>query len=194
MQNNWQEKLQEEFPFMKQNPVEEEKNLYRHYGCECSGGWYDILHDCCKKITERYEEAGVPIDFVPAQIKEKFGTLRFYYGYEDAPCGIAAFDNLGTGTSIRPVPGINGEDNEDKIKLRRDIAAIVREAEEKSAHTCEMCGAEGSLKKVYPGRVDTFCDKCAAKTLERIEEKRKARRELSAQEYLEKYVKTVPLN
>ena len=42
--------------------------------------------------------------------------------------------------------------------------------------------------------VDTFCDKCAAKTLERIEEKRKARRELSAQEYLEKYVKTVPLN
>lgn len=43
MQNNWQEKLQEEFPFMKQNPVEEEKNLYRHHGCECSGGWYDIF-------------------------------------------------------------------------------------------------------------------------------------------------------
>ena len=45
-------------------------------------------------------------------------------------------------------------EDEDKLKLRRDIAAIVHEAEEKSAHTCEMCGAEASLKKIYLYRVD----------------------------------------
>lgn len=62
-----------------------------------------MLRECCESIVARYAEDGIgldDIDFEPAQIKEKFGTLRFYYGYTDAPCGIAAFDNLATGESI----------------------------------------------------------------------------------------------
>ena len=31
-------KLQEEFEFMWQNNVDEEKSLYRRWGCECSDG------------------------------------------------------------------------------------------------------------------------------------------------------------
>ena len=88
-------KLQQEFEFMWQNNVDEEKELYRRWGCECSDGWYGIIHDCCKQIEERYAQDGVEIDFEPAQIKEKWGTLRFYYGYKDAPCGIAAMDFKG---------------------------------------------------------------------------------------------------
>ena len=189
MVREWEVKLQEEFPFMKQNNVEEEKNIYRRYGFEFSGGWYEIIRDCCRKITERYEKEGIPIDFVPAQVKEKFGTLRFYYGYEDAPCGIAAIDNLTSGTSIRFAPG-TGEDTDDaKKKLRQDIAAIVREAEERSAHTCELCGAEGSLRKTPIARVDTLCEKCYTKVLARHEEKRRDRGNMSPEEYLEKWVK-----
>lgn len=80
---------------MWQNNVDEEKELYRRWGCECSDGWYDIIHDCCKQIEERYAQADKKIDFEPAQIKEKWGTLRFYYGYKDASCGIAAMDFKG---------------------------------------------------------------------------------------------------
>ena len=73
-------KLQNDFPFMKQNRANEERNIYRRWGCECSNGWYKLLHECCQKIMDRYEQEGLSIDFVPAQIKEKFGSLRFYYG------------------------------------------------------------------------------------------------------------------
>ena len=64
-----------------------------------------------------------------AQCKGKFGRLRWYYGYSDAPCGIAAFDNLADGTSLRFEPG-NESDDEEKKAFRHNIAAIVREAEE----------------------------------------------------------------
>lgn len=171
MTDNWEQKLQEEFPFMKQNNVDEEKNLYRHYGFECAGGWYELLRDCCRKITDRYAKAGVPIDFVPTQIKEKFGTLRFYYGFEDAPSGIAAVDFLGSGTSIRLESGSESVD-EEKQELRRDIAAIVREAEERSKHTCEKCGSEGVLRTDLRW-VRTLCDSCYSAHKAAIEKSKK---------------------
>jgi len=54
MDKEWQIKLQKNFPFMKQNPVKEERNIYRRWGCECSGGWYQLLRECCEKIAARY--------------------------------------------------------------------------------------------------------------------------------------------
>ena len=100
MREELENQLQNDFSFMWQTN-EKGQDLYRRWGCECSDGWYGIIHDACQAIAEAYEEAGIPVDFVPAQIKEKFGTLRFYYGFEDASCGIAAFDNLADGTNIR---------------------------------------------------------------------------------------------
>ena len=52
------------------------------------------------------------IDFEPAQIKEKWGTLRFYYGYKDAPCGIVAMDFIGNGISIRFAPDKDDKDTD----------------------------------------------------------------------------------
>lgn len=77
-------KLQEDFPFMKQNRVYGERNAYRRWGCECSGGWYSLIHNLCQEITEKYTEYQLSIDIVVLQIKEKFAALRFYYEYNDA--------------------------------------------------------------------------------------------------------------
>lgn len=43
---------------------------------ECDNGWFDLLRDCIEKIKKISEKSGV----VPtvSQIKEKYGTLRFY--------------------------------------------------------------------------------------------------------------------
>lgn len=59
-----------------------------HYGITCGDGWFNILDALCNKIQSRidlYEpnqinDGLVPIPQVVAkQIKEKFGTLSFYY-------------------------------------------------------------------------------------------------------------------
>ena len=173
-------KLQEEFDFMWQNNVDEERELYRRWGCECSDGWYGIIYDCCKQIKERYVQAGMEMDFEPAQIKEKWGTLRFYYGYKDAPCGIAAMDFIGSGISIRfdPDRGTEDADSEEecnKRKLRNDIAQIVRNAEERSKTTCEWCGdtKTASLRTNIGGWVGTLCDSCDQKYIEKRNEHRR---------------------
>ena len=140
MREGLEKQLQNDFPFMWQRH-EAGQDLYRRWGCECSDGWYEIIHDACQAITDAYAKAGIPIDFVPAQIKEKFGTLRFYYGFEDALCTIAAFDNLADGTSIRFAPEGENEDDEKK-EFRRKIREIIRAAEQRSRYTCEICGSE----------------------------------------------------
>ena len=172
MNQQWEIELQKDFPFMKQNNVESERNIYRRWGMECSLGWSGIIREACQKITDKYEEAGIPLDFETTQIKEKFGRLRWYFGYSDAPCGIAAFDNLADGTSLRFEPG-NESDDEEKRAFRHKIAAIVRQAEEKSKCTCEMCGSPGELRDDRDNGihwVKTLCDSCHDRRIKTYEE------------------------
>lgn len=175
MNSDWELKLQEEFLFMKQTCDKgDNRNIYHRWGFECSGGWYQLLRDCCQQITDRYAESSIPFDFVPVQVKEKFGTLRFYYEYEDSPCKIAAFDFLGSG-SIRFESG-NEDDDDEKKQLRNDIAGIVRAAEERSKRTCERCGKEGIIRTNL-GWVTTLCDSCYDARKKAIEENKKKRAE-----------------
>lgn len=149
--------------------TDDSHNRYRKWEFECSGWWYQLLRECCEAIVARYAIEGIglsEIDFEPAQIKEKFGTLCFYYEYTDAPCGIAAFDDLVTGESISFEPKVEGYIGDAKAKLRQDISSIVHAAEGKSRHTCELCGAEGELRNdsaVGIFRVMTLCDSCHEK-------------------------------
>lgn len=69
-----------------------QQKLYRDfpklYGCpdkqgfyfECDDGWYELIYDLSKKITEIIEKTPVDENFPirAAQVKEKYGTLRFY--------------------------------------------------------------------------------------------------------------------
>lgn len=176
MNKDWQIKLQEDFPFMRQDNVEE--NSYNCWGFECSGGWAQLLRECCEAIAARYAEDGIgleDIDFIPVQIKEKFGSLRFYFGYAAAPCGSAVSDFPDSGISPRFDSG--NEDDDDITKKRRhDIKQIVWRAEEKSECTCEECGAEGVLRddrKAGIFRVQTLCDECHEKRFRVIEEKKR---------------------
>ena len=75
----------------------------------CKSGWDWILEDLERKLTY------LDPDYELYQVKEKFGTLRFYYG-------------------------IHG----DKIiqDIARDI---VRIAEQESASTCETCGSSSRI-------------------------------------------------
>lgn len=78
-------------------------------GFECGPGWTDLLDASFAWLHEIAPDR----DWAPTQIKEKFGTLRFYW-YGDLP-------DLGD--------------------------EIISAAEHVSGHHCEMCGAQGHVRK-----------------------------------------------
>ena len=78
--------LQEKYPkiFGEKDNKEEPYGLY---GLECGDGWFDLIDSLCKhiqhhvdwKIKNLPEEEREGFQVVATQIKEKFGSLRYYY-------------------------------------------------------------------------------------------------------------------
>ena len=169
MKAKLEKQLENDFPFMKRTNTDD-GNIYQRWGCECADGWYQLLHDLCQEITDTYSNAGMPIDIIVEQVKEKFATLRFYHSFEGALCPIQAFDCLSDGTSIRFQPQ-NEFDNDDKKKLRKEIAEIVRKYENKSRAVCECCGDEGIIRMELPWK-RTLCDQCLSEYLQKIEHRK----------------------
>ena len=110
MRNELEKALAEKYVFMRKGrSLASQKesgfidDLYSAFGCECADGWYDLLDETCAKIQAVYDEHGSKPDIIIDQIKEKYGTLRFYYHFMDDDPGIHAFDCIG-GPSVRFMP------------------------------------------------------------------------------------------
>jgi hypothetical protein len=111
-----------------------ERKLTIHESCMAWGfdigpGWYQLVDDLCKCLVEIQKVTGIEI--IAKQVKEKFGTLRFYISYT-LPDG---FDSL-TWWEI--------------------IYGIIDAFEQKSSQCCERCGKLGSLRD--DGWITTLCD------------------------------------
>ena len=52
------------------------------WGFDCGDGWFKLIDDLCDKITKHCEENCYD-DIKAVQVKEKWGTLRFYLNYSD---------------------------------------------------------------------------------------------------------------
>ncbi len=124
-------KLQENFPFMQRKLKKAEETLYCRWGCECGNGWFNLIYDLCREITKAFEREGKPVNIIVKRIKEKFGKLYFYYTF--------------------------GDDEMD-ILFRSEIEKIVKTFEERSTHTCEICGNEGGLHK--DTIIRSLCENC----------------------------------
>jgi len=46
------------------------------WGFECGDGWYNLVYDLCSNIQKYCDENDIQVEAV--QVKQKFGTLRFY--------------------------------------------------------------------------------------------------------------------
>lgn len=115
-------KLVEKYPNLYKEYGGDPRETCMHWGFSHGDGWYDLIEE----LSEKLEPFGV----VAAQVKEKFGGLRFYLDY---PKHLS---------------------DEDMEKVRE----IKNEAEEKSYKTCENCGEPGELRR--GGWIRTLCDKC----------------------------------
>lgn len=100
-------------------------------------GWDDLILELDTVI------ASYDPDYTLAQVKEKFGTLRFYYDLSD-------MDNPNAG----------------------EIARIVRQYELLSSLTCQFCGADGTIHEIEYWW-STLCEGCYQEELTRKKKKRK---------------------
>lgn len=165
MKDELEEKLAEDFPFMAQKPTAVEQkadkgriyNLFGAFGCECGDGWYGLLHSLCAEITELYEKYNQPLDIEMDQVKEKYGTLRFYYHHNGEDRGVSAVD----------FPGVSLRFTAKDSELHRKTAEIVRKWEKKSAEVCEKCGKTGVLRQDLAW-ILTLCDDCYNKKQAKI--------------------------
>lgn len=124
MRKELESQLAQEFPLLYRNMGGEPQKTCMAFGVGIGDGWFHLLYDLSSKLEPLI--AAMPEDEqrpVAAQVKEKFGTLRFYMDYANA-----------------------------------EMCAHIREAEAKSAVTCERCGVPGKLRQ--GGWLKTLCDWC----------------------------------
>ena len=130
-----------------------------HWGFECGDGWYDIIDHLCYAATHTWTTS-IEIDeedakkllikkngyngcyyleipaptMVAAQVKEKFGTLRFYYDLELEP-NIQELYKSGKYPDLTKVVE----------RYQSFFDGIVHMAESMSSRTCEESGKVGEL-------------------------------------------------
>jgi hypothetical protein len=76
------QKLCERYPKIFANRNGDMRETCMYWGFECGDGWYDLIDELCGTIqnyidNNSSETRPIP-QLVAEQVKEKFGTLRFY--------------------------------------------------------------------------------------------------------------------
>ena len=165
-----EQQLIEKYSFLKKGLSLEEQeangridDLYSAFGCEVGSGWYSVIDGLCSELVSVYKKYGAPIDIRPAQIKEKYGRLRFYYDAQNRKKSIHAIDFLGEGT-IRLEEG--------DTDLYKEVRRVVNKWEDISYTVCEECGQPGELRKDLRW-IQVLCPECYNKRLSKQKNVRK---------------------
>jgi len=95
MNERLDQRLVEKYPKIFANRYADMKTTAMCWGFEHGDGWYDIIDSLCANIQNHIdwqEKMGNEIaQVVATQVKEKFGTLRFYYdGGDDYTSGLVS--------------------------------------------------------------------------------------------------------
>jgi len=70
-------RLCKQYPEIFRDRYEDMTKTAMCWGFDCDDGWYHIIDELCKKITET-KPAKIPI---ATQVKEKYGGLRFHIDF-----------------------------------------------------------------------------------------------------------------
>jgi hypothetical protein len=138
-----QQILFDKYPALFEYAASKESRCAIAWGITCDDGWFDLIDTLCASLewlvedrAKRRSNAGLPEEGVVlrvVQIKEKFGTLRFY---------------------TSGVPGSGAEPN--------PFMAAIRTAEALSGRMCETCGGPAKPEGTR-GWWRTECEPCKTK-------------------------------
>ena len=127
-------------------------------GFECGDGWFQLIYELCTSIEVQAREMGLDPateDWPMArQVKEKFGSMRFYISTpspEPSDNRLEA-ESRGDLLSFRPVASIES------------IRKLVADAEAKSSTICQGCGQPAEMRN-DGGYWRVLCDPCEAKRI-----------------------------
>lgn len=70
MHNALEQKLIKKYPVLFNQHGGDMRKTCMHWGLDCGNGWYKIIDELSEKLE--------PYHVVASQVKEKFGSLRFY--------------------------------------------------------------------------------------------------------------------
>jgi len=136
------------------------------WGLECGDGWFTLLDTLCKALQHIYHERA--LQTVAEQVKEKYGTLRFYYRVEPDMRYLSPTDQEDDFMLTHEFSSKTGwalvAPNTYRTKFKFDrwdskIDGIVTMAEQMSANICELCGHPGRLDADH-GWYSTLCEPC----------------------------------
>jgi hypothetical protein len=108
------------------------------FGFECGDGWFKLLDDASRQLeflNNLSKEHNLGYEVVAAQVKEKFGTLRFYLDFNET----------------------EEAKKEDGSTWYDIVHSIIRATENRSEVTCEDCGKRGQTKS-HGGWYATLCE------------------------------------
>jgi hypothetical protein len=157
MKTELQQKLFEKYPKIFADRTKPKTESCMFWGLEVGDGWYDLIDTLCQALTYTYS-TGVQVDeedgkrlgvkpyadsyyfcveppqVIATQVKEKYGTLRFYYR-EDYNEEIMSLIETGKYPDLQRI-----------IDRYSDyINGIIHFAETASGRTCEETGQPGEL-------------------------------------------------
>lgn len=126
-------------------------------------GWADVLYEDLSKIDSLLQESGLDDFIYIDQVKEKWGSLRFYYDF------IKIDDN-----------GEVVELTEEEQKVVEQIHNLVWKMEEHTEMVCCDCGTTENVQG-YGGWVHFACPECEKKRVaawkEAVKEYKRAKNE-----------------
>ena len=82
MREELDRKLVKKFPKIFKNRFADIRTTAMCWGFECGDGWYWLIEELCRSLQWDTNHNRHP-QVVASQVKEKFGTLRFYTEGED---------------------------------------------------------------------------------------------------------------
>jgi hypothetical protein len=136
MKQELQEQLFQKYPDIFKDRNKPPQVSAMCFGIDCMDGWYKIIDELCEKFDFLTKSFGSQV--VANQVKEKYGTLRFYISADTSECIL----------------------NDKGTRILHDIMdSLLVDAEGQSAYTCEICGRSGESRNLS-GWVQTLCDKC----------------------------------
>ena len=182
LRRTWQDRMFAKYPEIFQDRTKPMTVTCMCWGLSCGYGWEKLIDSLCSQLTLIRKASGIKM--VASQVKEKYGTLRFYLGNEDGFPGQLPEDATPRQELVHMIrlwcyykeysvrrwwfyftrkftPAYIVNRRKAANNTWNDIIdACVSAAERKSAYTCEVCGAHGQLNRPGPGGwVMTRCAK-----------------------------------
>lgn len=117
MKKSLELKLKTRFPKLLVDMYGSPQETCMSYGITCDDGWYDLIYNLCEELQGWSDAYGKQI--VATQIKEKFGSLRFYIKVD--------------------------KENPPSDEEWKQISSMIDKYEELSLNTCELTGGNGEM-------------------------------------------------